>query len=98
MVLTIDEARWLLRAGEETILLPTNAFRLVAYLARNPGIVRSREQIMDAAGVSLDSFDYAAPSYIKRIRQKFRPFGVDPIRTVYGVGYSWKEEVKCNFC
>jgi two-component system OmpR family response regulator len=61
-------------------------------LARKPGHVRSREQLMNAANVVLD--DSTVTSQIKRVRAKFA--AVDEafaaIETVYGMGYRWTED------
>ena len=60
-------------------------------LARHPGHVRNRQQLMDAANVVLD--DNTITSHVKRIRRKFQ--GVDPefdaVQTAYGMGYRWVE-------
>ena len=65
-------------------------FWLVFALARHPGHVRSREQLMAAANTVLD--DATVTSQIKRIRAKFT--AQDPefaaIGTVYGMGYRWE--------
>ena len=58
-------------------------------LARFPGHVKNRQQLMDAANVVLD--DNTITSHIKRIRRKF--VALDPafaaIETAYGMGYRW---------
>jgi two-component system response regulator ChvI len=63
-------------------------------LANRPGVVRTRDQLMDAAyqdDVYVD--DRTIDSHIKRMRRKFRQ--VDPtfdaIETLYGVGYRYRE-------
>lgn len=69
--------------------LTLTEFWVVHALARHPGHVRTREQLMAAANVVLD--DGSVTSQIKRIRAKFS--AVDPgfsaIDTVYGMGYRW---------
>lgn len=64
-------------------------FRLLRALAERPGHVKSRQQLMDAAGVVQD--DSTITSHIKRMRRKFEE--LDPafgrIETVYGLGYRW---------
>jgi two-component system OmpR family response regulator len=73
----------------EPVALTVTEFWIVHALARHPGHVRSREQLMAAANVVLD--DSTVTSQIKRIRTKF--CAVDPafeaIQTVYGMGYRW---------
>jgi len=69
--------------------LTLTEFWLIHALAKFPGHVKSRQQLMDAASVVLD--DNTITSHIKRIRRKFA--AVDPdfnaIETVYGMGYRW---------
>ena len=72
-----------------TVPLTLTEFWVVHALARHPGHVRTREQLMAAANVVLD--DGSVTSQIKRIRAKFS--AADPqfraIDTVYGMGYRW---------
>jgi len=69
--------------------LTVSEFHLVACLARYPGQVRSRVQLMEAAGLVLD--EQTITAHVKRIRAKF--VVLDPafagIQTVYGLGYRW---------
>ena len=62
---------------------------MVHALARHPGHVKSRQQLMDAANVVLD--DATITSHIKRIRKKFLVSDpdFDCIETAYGMGYRW---------
>ena len=73
------------------ITLSLTEFWIVHALARNPGHVKNRQQLMDAANVVLD--DETITSHIKRIRRKFQALdpGFDAIQTVYGMGYRWVE-------
>jgi two-component system OmpR family response regulator len=59
-------------------------------LALNPGHVKSRQQLMDAANVVLD--DNTITSHVKRIRRKFLAIApeFDGIETIYGMGYRWR--------
>jgi two-component system OmpR family response regulator len=65
-------------------------FWIVHALARHPGHVKNRQQLMDAANVVLD--DNTITSHIKRIRRKFQAIdrGFAAIETAYGMGYRWK--------
>ena len=79
--------------GKEVILTVTE-FLILQALAQRPGIVKSRDALMDAAyddQVYVD--DRTIDSHIKRLRKKFK--AVDPqfnaIETLYGVGYRFKE-------
>ncbi|PPR09189.1 MAG: Transcriptional regulatory protein CreB [Alphaproteobacteria bacterium MarineAlpha11_Bin1] len=69
-------------------------FLILRALAQNPGHVKSRDQLMDAAyGESIYVDDRTIDSHIKRLRKKFR--AVDPdfgeIETMYGIGYRYRE-------
>jgi two-component system OmpR family response regulator len=72
--------------------LTLTEFWMVHALVKNPGHVRSREQLMETANVIVD--DSTITSHIKRIRKKFSQLDpdFDCIDTVYGMGYRWKSE------
>ena len=73
------------------VTLSLTEFWIVHALARNPGHVKNRQQLMDAANVVLD--DNTITSHIKRVRRKFQQIDADfdAIQTVYGMGYRWVE-------
>jgi two-component system, OmpR family, response regulator len=73
------------------VALSLTEFWIVHALARNPGHVKNRQQLMDAANVVLD--DNTITSHIKRVRRKFQQLdpAFDAIQTVYGMGYRWVE-------
>jgi two-component system, OmpR family, response regulator ChvI len=78
----------------QLIILTVTEFRILEALASRPGVVKSRNALMDAAydgHVYVD--DRTIDSHIKRLRKRFRsadaPF--DMIETLYGVGYRLKE-------
>jgi two-component system response regulator ChvI len=78
--------------GKEVTLTVTE-FLLVEALARRPGHVKNRDQLIDAAyGENIYVEDRTIDSHVKRLRRKFRE--VDPefseIETLYGVGYRYK--------
>lgn len=87
--LEIDTDRMTVRWMGEPVGLTLTEFWLVHAMARYPGHVKNRQQLMDAAQAVLD--DNTITSHIKRIRRKF--IGIDPgfeaIETVYGMGYRW---------
>ena len=93
--LTMDPARHkVLWAGKDVTLTVTE-FLILEVLAQRPGVVKSRNQLLDVAyqdDVYVD--DRTIDSHIKRVRRKFRT--VDPdfdaIETLYGVGYRFGEE------
>ena len=69
-----------------------NEFRMVKALVNRPGHVKTRDQLMDAAGVV--QADNSITSSIKRIRRKFVEVDdtFDHIKAVHGVGYRWSGE------
>jgi two-component system response regulator ChvI len=76
------------------VTLTVTEFLILRALAQRPGVVKSRDQLMDAAyddEIYVD--DRTIDSHIKRVRKKFREvdgeFGA--IETLYGVGYRFKE-------
>lgn len=76
--------------GREVDLTLTE-FWIVHALAKHPGHVKNRQQLMDAARVVLD--DATITSHVKRIRRKFEAIdpAFDAIQTVYGLGYRWRD-------
>jgi two-component system OmpR family response regulator len=89
--LTLDAERMQVEWEGKVVLLSLTEFWLVYTLARHPGHVKNRQQLMDAANVVLD--DNTITSHIKRIRRKFQAIHpkFDAIQTVYGMGYRWVE-------
>jgi DNA-binding response OmpR family regulator len=74
-------------------MTPTE-FQLLATLARQPGRVFTRAQLLDAVrGTDVESFDRAIDTHIKNIRRKLEGDVRDPryILTVYGIGYKGAE-------
>jgi two-component system OmpR family response regulator len=89
--LTLDSERMQVEWDGKVVLLSLTEFWIVFALAKHPGHVKNRQQLMDAANVVLD--DNTITSHIKRIRRKFQVFHpkFDGIQTVYGMGYRWVE-------
>jgi two-component system OmpR family response regulator len=89
--LVIDSARLNANWQDQPLGLTLTEFWIVHALAKNPGHVKNRQQLMDAANVVLD--DNTITSHIKRIRRKFQAIDAsfDNIETMYGMGYRWKE-------
>lgn len=87
--LLIDLKRMSASWQSGAVALSVTELWMVHALARHPGHVKTRQQLMDAANVVLD--DATITSHIKRIRKKFQQ--VDPefdcIETAYGMGYRW---------
>jgi two-component system response regulator ChvI len=90
--LTMDSARHRVTWKTADVALTVTEFLILEALAQRPGVVKSRNQLMDAA-YNDDIFvdDRTIDSHIKRLRRKFR--AVDPdfsaIDTLYGAGYSF---------
>jgi DNA-binding response OmpR family regulator len=81
------------RAGEPIDLTATE-FQLLAMMARQPGRVFTRAQLLDTVrGKDGDAFDRAIDAHIKNIRRKIERDPRDPqyIETVYGIGYRCAE-------
>lgn len=75
--------------NERPVDLTVTEFWIVHALARRPGHVKNRQQLMDAANVVLD--DSSITSHIKRIRRKFLQLddSFNALQTAYGMGYRW---------
>ena len=92
--LAMDPARHNVTWDNRPVSLTVTEFLILEALASRPGVIKSRNQLMDAA-YSDDVFvdDRTIDSHIKRLRRKFR--AVDPafaaIETLYGAGYSFGE-------
>jgi DNA-binding response OmpR family regulator len=88
--LTIDVPRMKVTRGDTPIDLTPTEFKLLAALARRPGRVFTRGQLLDAVrGTTVESFDRAIDAHVKNIRGKLEPEPRNPryLLTVYGVGY-----------
>ena len=87
--LSINCDRFTITWQQQPIELTLTEFWLVHALAKHPGQVKSREQLMQAANVVQD--DNTITTHIKRIRRKFQQ--IEPlfahIRSAYGLGYRW---------
>jgi two-component system alkaline phosphatase synthesis response regulator PhoP len=92
--LTLDTARLSVSRGGGAIDLTPTEFQLLATLARHPGRVFTRAQLLDAVrGEAGESFDRAIDAHVKNVRRKLEPDTRNPryILTVYGVGYKAAE-------
>jgi two-component system alkaline phosphatase synthesis response regulator PhoP len=92
--LRIDLAKHRAFVGEREVDLTATEFELLAALARQPGRVFTRSQLLDAIhGVSFESFERAIDSHVKNLRRKIEPDPQKPvyILMVYGVGYRLAE-------
>ncbi len=81
-------------AGRPIELTPTE-FELLLHLARSPGRVYTRSQLLDALhGVAFESYERAIDAHVKNLRRKIEPDPRQPryLLTVYGVGYKYADE------
>jgi two-component system response regulator ChvI len=92
LVLDENKHQCLWKGGD--IQLTVTEFLLVKALATRPGMVKSRDQLIDAAyGENIYVDDRTIDSHIKRVRKKFRTVADDfnAIETLYGIGYRYKD-------
>jgi len=92
--LTMDQERHVSQWMGKSVTLTVTEFLILFALAQRPGVVKSRDSLMDAAyddQVYVD--DRTIDSHIKRLRKKFKQVDddFDMIETLYGVGYRFKE-------
>ena len=93
--LTMDQERHICTWNGKNVTLTVTEFLLLFALAQRPGVVKSRNALMDAAyddQVYVD--DRTIDSHIKRLRKKFKAVDneFNTIETLYGVGYRFREE------
>lgn len=88
--LSLDTQRLSATWRDEPVTLTVTEFWMVHTLARHPGHVRSRGQLMEEAQIYVD--EASISSHIKRIRRKFQEIdhGFDQIESVYSAGYRWR--------
>ncbi len=94
-LLVMDPERHTCTWKGEPVTLTVTEFLILQSLATRPGVVKSRNALMDAAyddQVYVD--DRTIDSHIKRLRKKFKAVddAFDMIETLYGVGYRFKED------
>jgi DNA-binding response OmpR family regulator len=91
---TVDPDRRRVTVGGRVVDLTATEFELVEHLARQPGRVFTRSQLLDVIhGLAVDSYERAIDAHVKNIRRKLEP---DPHRpryvvTVHGVGYRFAD-------
>jgi two-component system response regulator ChvI len=92
--LKLDPERHTCHWDNNPVMLTVTEFLILQALATRPGVVKTRDALMDAAyddQVYVD--DRTIDSHIKRLRKKFKQVddNFDVIETLYGVGYRFKE-------
>jgi two-component system response regulator ChvI len=93
-LLSLDEQRHRCLWRDTEVPLTVTEFLLVKALAMRPGMVKSRDQLIDTAyGDSIYVDDRTIDSHIKRVRKKFRQVDEEfnQIETLYGIGYRYRE-------
>jgi two-component system response regulator ChvI len=93
--LNMDPARHKVLWADKEVTLTVTEFLILEALAQRPGVVKTRNQLLDVAyhdDVYVD--DRTIDSHIKRIRRKFRARDpeFDAIETLYGVGYKFDDQ------
>ena len=92
LVIDVDK-RTVLRA-DEAIDLTMTEFDLLAVLARSPGRVFSRMELLDRVqGAAFEGYERTIDVHIKNVRKKIEPDPPHPIyiETGYGIGYRFAE-------
>jgi two-component system, OmpR family, alkaline phosphatase synthesis response regulator PhoP len=93
--LTIDVPKMrVVRSGAHIDLTPSE-FQLLAALARYPGRVFTRAQLLDAVrGSEVEAFERAIDAHVKNVRRKLEPDPRRPryVQSVYGIGYRFSAE------
>ena len=90
----IDTAKMRVNVGGTQVDLTPTEFQLLATLAREPGRVFTRSQLLDAVhGVAIESYERAIDAHVKNIRRKIEPTPGSPryVVTVHGVGYRFAD-------
>jgi two-component system alkaline phosphatase synthesis response regulator PhoP len=91
---TLDKRRMAVTVGSRDVALTATEFELLATLARRPGRVFTRAELLDAIrGADVESYDRAIDAHVKNVRRKLE---LDPqhpryLLTVHGVGYKFTD-------
>jgi two-component system alkaline phosphatase synthesis response regulator PhoP len=92
--LVLDIPRMRVTVSGQPVEVTATEFQLLSTLARQPGRIFTRAQLLDAVhGVAFDSYERAIDAHIKNLRRKMEPNPHEPriLLTVYGVGYKLAE-------
>jgi DNA-binding response OmpR family regulator len=90
----IDETRMRVTVADKPVELTATEFQLLLAMARQPGRVFTRNQLLDAIrGEAFEAYERAIDAHVKNIRRKIEPDSRTPryIQTVFGVGYRFAE-------
>lgn len=87
----IDLSAKELRVNDAPVPLTKSEYLICEYLAKNKGQVFSKEQIYEAVfSLEGDSDNSTISTHIKNIRAKLNKLDIQPIATVWGIGYKWE--------
>jgi DNA-binding response OmpR family regulator len=92
---TLDVPRMRTEVAGRTVDLTPTEFTILVTLARQPGRIFTRSQLLDALhGVAFESYERAIDSHVKNLRRKLEPEPGRPryVLTVYGVGYRFTDD------
>jgi len=92
---TLDVARMRVEVDGRPIELTPTEFQILATLAREPGRIFTRSQLLDAVhGVAFESYERAIDTHVKNIRRKLEADPREPhyLQTVHGVGYRFRDD------
>ena len=90
----VDVAKMHVTVGDRSVDLTPTEFELLVTLAREPGRVFTRSQLLDAIhGVAIETYERAIDAHVKNLRRKLEPDPRSPryVLTVHGVGYKFAE-------
>jgi DNA-binding response OmpR family regulator len=92
--IVVDPSRRRITVAGRAVELTATEFELVAHMARQPGRVFTRAQLLDVIhGIAVESYERAVDAHVKNIRRKLEPEPHRPryLLTVHGVGYRFAE-------
>jgi len=92
---TIDISRMRVEVNGRNVELTPTEFQLLVALARQPGRIFTRSQLLDAIhGLAFESYERAIDAHVKNLRRKLEDDPGQPryVLTVYGMGYRFAEE------
>lgn len=93
--LVLDVPRMQATIGDRALSLTPTEFQVLAVMARQPGRIFTRGQLLEAVhGIAVESYERAIDSHIKNIRRKLEPDPRHPryILAVHGIGYKFADE------
>ncbi len=92
--LVLDVPRMQATIGDRVLILTPTEFQVLAVMARQPGRIFTRGQLLEAVhGIAVESYERAIDSHIKNIRRKLEPDPRHPryVLAVHGIGYKFTD-------